>query len=338
VKRNRLTATIAALVAACVFLSLPLSAAADGSLLPFNFSRAGATRHLYVIDFGSVVAVLAFPIRNGIPASSPDREITGLNGPIALSVDAAGTVYVLDQQQLKVFAPGASGHAKPVRVIDLPFAAKSNIDTLAVDQRGYTYVGESKYIFAYAPTAHGPAQPVASVLPRGYPAGLAVDASGDLYVLGNTEEQDPNLVYQSWVTVYATPSSHPVKIRQFCTHEFTDKGLDYGLAFDGAGHVLATHPYFIGQTPRGAVHVFNADTNACPIDPVQTIASQNPSMLGPVYLAIAGNLYVYDFQFDGINSGAIFTLQSSGTPQTPLAVLHGPKSMLHGPQGIAVGP
>jgi hypothetical protein len=296
--------------------------------------RNAPTKHLYVIEFDAVRAVLEYAIRGGIPDAKPDRVIAGLVGPNAIALDHEGRLFVLDGRIVKEFAPGASGRAHPIREINVPLGL--NIGTLAVDAQGYLYVGQKARVFVYGPNARGRAKPVAIFTPIGYPAGLAIDARSELYALGNTQEMDPILAFQAHVAVYTTPSM-PKRIRKFCTHEFTNHGIDYGLALDGSGHLFTTHPYFINSYPEGEIDVFSSDADTCPTDPIATITTTNPSLAGPVYLALNGAfLYVYDLDYG--NGGVVFTLRTTGSPQTPLSVLYVANNHPHDAQGIAIGP
>jgi hypothetical protein len=299
-----------------------------------HVAPASATKHLYVIVTTSTQFVAEYPVRNGIPDSTPDRTVLGFTAPNALIVDSAGHLFVLDLKTIKEFAPGANGNARPIREIDVP--SFLNIDTLAVDKNGYVYVGQKGHVYVYAPGAHGHARPVAVIKPVGYPSGLATDSSGDLYALGSTEEQDPSqLSYQMHTSVYsAAPQLQ--RIRTFCSYEEGHSGIDYGIALDGANHAFTTHTYFINSYPSGEIDIFPADANTCPRGASGRITTANPTLREPVYLAVdAPYLYVADV-FYGYG-GAVFTLRTSGSPQ-PLSVLYVENNQPHNIFGIALGP
>jgi hypothetical protein len=293
-----------------------------------------ATKHLYVLEFDASKAVLEYPIRNGIPAASPDRTITGLAGPNAINFDDSGNLYVLDGRIVKEFAPGANGNAHPIRSFHVPLSL--NIGSLAIDANGYAYVGQKASVHVYAPGARGYPKAVAKFKPVGYPAGLAVDASNDLYALGNTQSGHPVLHFQAHVSVYANPTN-PQRVREFCTRELPNHGIDYGIALDGAGNLFTTHPYFINSSPHGEIDVYDANADTCPVNPIARITTTGRSLLGPVYLALDGAyLYVYDLDYG--NGGVVFTLHASGNPQKPLSTLFVKNGQGHNVQGIAIGP
>jgi hypothetical protein len=322
---------------ACATVIVACSSSVGKQNIPAGGAAAvpsAATKHLYVIEFDSVKAVLEYPIRAGIPDAKTDRVVTGLVGPNAIALDDAGRLYVLDGRIVKEFAAGAAGHARPIREIDVPISL--NIGTLAIDALGYVYVGQKGRVFVYAPQAHGHAKPIAIITPVGYPAGAAIDAGGAFYVLGNTQKMHPTLTFKAHVSVYTTPSQ-PTRIREFCTHYLPNHGIDYGVALDGSGNLFTTHPFFINSYPYGEIDVFAADANACPIDPTGTITTSNPSLRGPVYLAVdSPYLYVYDLDYG--SGGVVFALRTTGSPQTPLSILYVANKQPHNVQGIAIGP
>ncbi|MBV8196835.1 MAG: hypothetical protein JO263_01760, partial [Candidatus Eremiobacteraeota bacterium] len=257
-----------------------------------------------------------------------------------VNLDPAGNLYVLDnvaagKQVLKEFAPGASGNAKPIREIDTPDG--NNIDSLAIDAPGYVYVGQSAKIFVYAPAAHGHAKPVAALKPKGYPSAVAVAAPSDLYELGSSQENSPRRTFQTQVSVYSGEPSVKL-IRHFCGYEESALGIDFGVALDGLGNLFTTHTYFVtGSYPLGAVHVFSQNDDKCPSSPNLKITTSNPALHEPVYLAVAAPyLYVYDLYYG--NGGVVFTLKTSGSPQTPLSTLYVDNNQPHNIQGMALGP
>jgi hypothetical protein len=314
--------------------AVPATQSASVPTQPHALAPGAATKHLYVLEFDAIMAVLEYPIQAGIPAAKPDRVISGLTGPNALAFDSKGRLFVLDGRTIKEFAVGASGAAKPIREINVPLSL--NIGALAVDAQGYVYVGQKQRIFVYAPNARGRAKPVAIFTPAGYPSSLTIDASNELYALGSTQRMHPTLTFKMHVAVYTTPTK-PTRVRGFCSRWLGDHGIDYGVQLDGLGNLFTTHPYFVNSIPRGQIDVYGAGDNVCPSDPSGTITTTNPALLGPVYLAVeAPYLYVYDLDYG--NGGVVFTLNTSGSPQTPLSILYVANKQPHNVQGIGLGP
>ena len=323
-------AAFAVTIAGCVSgnrqSALPTS---DG--LPASLPRTA--QHVYVLEFDAAKAVLEYPITNGIPASTPDRSITGLTGPNAIAFDSSGKLYILDGRTVKEFAVGASGNAKPLRTIDVP--VPYNIGSLAVDSTGYLYVGQTGQVFVYAPGASGHAKPVAKIKPIGYPAGLEIGSGDRLFALGNTQKMHPTLTFEMHVTVFSPPPA-PKQTRTFCSGWLPNHGIDYGIALDD-GSAFTTHPYFINSSPHGEIDVYASGDGTCPAKPAAVITTTGPSLLEPVYLALNGSyLYVYDLDYG--NGGVVFTLRTSGDLQTPLDVLYVRNKQPHNVQGIGVGP
>ena len=293
-----------------------------------------ATEHLYVIVTTSTKFVAEYPIQSGIPQTKPDRVVRGFFAPNALTVDGAGRLYVLDVKGVKVFAPGATGHAQPIREIDVP--SFLNFDTLAVDAHGYLYVGESEHVVVYSPSAHGHAKPVAVLKPAGYPAGLGIYMGGDLYALGNTQHYGRHRVFRTHVTVYSAAPT-PKRIRGFCTRELFKHGIDYGVALDGLGRLFTTHTEFINSLPVGEIDVFDATAKGCPVNKIAKITTSNPRLLEPAYLAVS-TPYIYVADVQQGNGGVVFTLRSAGVRQTPVATLSISNGRPHDLYGMALGP
>jgi hypothetical protein len=68
--------------------------------------------------------VVGYPLAaDGLPATTPDWQLNGgLREAWAIAFDGAGYLYVSDAvlDQVRVYAPGASGNDLPVRIIPLP--------------------------------------------------------------------------------------------------------------------------------------------------------------------------------------------------------------------------
>src|SRR6202022_2443171 len=109
---------------------------------PFGRSKGQtpppAPQHLYLTS--SVEgAVYSFPLTNGIPSSTPNAIITGLSEPSGIAVDDAGYLYVGDvgMSLIDVFAPGASGPAKPIRQIQAYVGFMTLWDDFLIAQGGH---------------------------------------------------------------------------------------------------------------------------------------------------------------------------------------------------------
>jgi hypothetical protein len=129
---------------------------------------------------------------------APEYKINDVGGdhsaPQGIAVDDKGYVYVTTigadgvTTSLLVFAPGAHGNAKPVRVISGPQTTiTNNSSDTGVGPDGSVYVNGVKHalhggngIAVFAPNAEGDAKPARLILgPNG--GGAAVSYTGDVY-------------------------------------------------------------------------------------------------------------------------------------------------------------
>src|ERR1700722_17464800 len=117
----------------------PLFAAPATMRQPSALHRAthDATTHLYEARGSNIVA---YPLNgDGLPSATPDWQLTGgLEGGSWLGIDGAGYIYVSDGNldQVRVYAPGASGAAPPVAVIPVPGSSCA----IAVNRAGYVFL------------------------------------------------------------------------------------------------------------------------------------------------------------------------------------------------------
>jgi len=105
---------------------------------------AAGTVYAAVSNNGTGGAILVFPPGsngNVAPSTAIAGAHTGIDGPIAVALDASVNLYAIDAQgsTVIVFAPGATGNATPART----FTATASIDDpggIAVDGEGNVYV------------------------------------------------------------------------------------------------------------------------------------------------------------------------------------------------------
>lgn len=282
--------------------------------------------HLYVVDlFGNTV--YRFRLNNGIPSGTPQNAITGLSGPNSVVVGPDGDLYVSDRQGVKVFAPGASGNALPLRIVPATYVAR-----LAVDASGYLYAGAwgaPPLIAVYAPGAGGVDQPIQTIVAPGQESrvpdlGIALDAQGDLYAsVDSGPSTAPSIV------VYANPTSNPVVIRQPCAAQRF--AYFESLAIGPGAHLYAS---------RGnSVSVFKDTVDACPARPHESFSGSQPSISAIRGIAVsATHLYVGDFLNRTLNTGTVFVFDVSGNPHRPVALLYGTGAGFTTIDDVALGP
>jgi hypothetical protein len=139
-----------------------------------NPARTFTPEHLYVAQADDIAPlVYRYPLdAEGFPAKKPDGVLhLGFRYVGSIAIGPDGELYVTKDGsqddcrdrhkcEVDVFAPGASGRAKPVRVLDVPQKPLY----VAVDQRGYLDVSTLKTggntTNVYAPNASGDDKPI----------------------------------------------------------------------------------------------------------------------------------------------------------------------------------
>lgn len=128
-----------------------------------NPARAFTPGHLYV---ASQEIVYRYRLNaDGFASTKPDGKLD-LDYPAAgIAIGPDGDLYVAGDDEVVIFKPGASAHAKPSRVL---YVSEQPV-WLAVDQRGYldvnTYANASSATtYVYAPKASGHDAPINTIL------------------------------------------------------------------------------------------------------------------------------------------------------------------------------
>jgi hypothetical protein len=286
-----------------------------------GLAPGSVAQHAYIGD-GGAGAVFRYPVVNGRLAAQPDSALTGLDYQ-AGAVGIDGTIYVnggKTPSAIAVYAPGASGNAKPIRTLETPTGSAVN-GQMAVDSSGYLYVPvyrgphRSQETVVYAPDAGGRARPVARVL-QNAPSGMAVDETGNLYIANDN------------LSVYANPRTKPQLIRSICLQRSVNFG---GLA------LTATQEYALrywGKRP--SILVFSQDADGCPA-PVHNVIEVNPKF-ALWCIAVEGNdLYVTGSEPKMKNVPAIFQFDARRFGEhAPVNIVVGPP--LQQPREIYFGP
>lgn len=176
-----------------------------------------ATGALYVANNdGNVSSITVYaPGASGnvAPLRTIMGPLTGLTSVHGVALDAGRKLYVTNgdthrggPHSIMVFAPGATGNVKPLRTIMGDLTRLSSPDGVALDVTGTLYVANfpAHSVTVYAPGATGNVSPLKTLRVQqpvlldletaGNPVGLALDATGTLYVA--------NLAAHS-ITVYA---------------------------------------------------------------------------------------------------------------------------------------
>ena len=247
----------------------PTSMAMDAS--GNSFIAAANSYCVFKVDTSGIISVFA---GNGIQGYSGDAgpaTKANLYLPMAVKVDSAGNVYIADQSAIRIVTTDGNintfaGNGKLCYTPTSPCgdggpATQAQLNTpqaLAVDAAGNLYIADSninrirKVSGGVITTVAGDGNQCAggtSVCGDGgpatqsqlnWPAGIAVDASGNLYV-SDTDDQRVRLVSAGTITAYAGTG-------QVCpdpTYNCGDTGIatsgkmhwPSGLALDAAGNL-----------------------------------------------------------------------------------------------------
>ena len=212
-----------------------VAVASDGSVYVANGSTS-------VDDLGSI-AVFANAAEWNTP---PLRTIFGTSAffvsPRGLALDPADTLYVIGgesrfvgRQRISVYAPGASGTATPVRILEGRATRLESPAALAFDRQGRLYVSDQRQatpdnvygadrgaVRVYRKGALGDESPIRTIMGSytklNAPGAIALDRAGNVYV-PNRYGTGPGSI-----TVYGPADSGDVRPRRIIAGAAT--GLD----------------------------------------------------------------------------------------------------------------
>lgn len=227
--------------------------------------------------------------------SSADGTGTGagFSAPTGLTIDTSGNLYLTDRNSIRKITPAAV------------------VTTLA----------------GVAETT-GSADGTGSAALFNLPVGLAVDGSGNLYVVDGGNDTLRKVTGSGQVTTIA--GSPPLYGMTNATGSAARFNNPQGLATDSAGNV------YVGDEFNLAVRKIT------PGGTVSTLPGAGTQYLSPIGLAtdIDGNLYIADSGLNHIakvtSAGAFSVLAGSGTAGSADGT--GPAASFHSPSAIAVAP
>jgi hypothetical protein len=171
--------------------------------------------------------------------------------------------------------------------------------------------------------------------------GLAVDATGNLYVGGVLPGTNPAFQGQLEILVYAPGSNGMANPARTITGNstglegFTQNSIS-GLAVDSSGNIYVSSGLIKGGVINNGISVFapTANGDAAPTN-VITLTDTGTFTMGQIAVDSVGNIYVVASQ--SLTPGAIliFAANSTGT-LPPTSTITGPETMLVGIEGVAV--
>lgn len=277
-------------------LASPFGVAVDASGKIYVANKLGGD------GSGSITVYAANPSGtvNATPLATITGSNTGLNGPTAIALDASGKIYVASfTGAVTVYPANPSGmlNEAPLATITGANTQLTSPYGIAVDAGGTIYVanelggnnvGLNGSITTYAANPSGTLDetPVAEIIGSNTglndPIGVAVDASGEIYVI------DFGGASGSSVTVYAANPSGILNEAPLATivGSATGLGTSAGIALDSTGKIYVSNQY--GRSNNGGgITVYAANpTGTLNEAPLGTIIGSNSRLYDPAGLAV----------------------------------------------------
>lgn len=314
-----------------------------------------ARGNLYVANRATVTIYGPGAAGNVAPVRTLAGPSTGLFSLTGIAVDRRGYVYVANDTVTKdglrgagtvtVYAPGASGDARPVRTIRGRATRLSRPTGLALDATGNLYVVNGDVLMedlgsvaVFAPGARGDAAPIRTLVGRetqlNGPAAVALDADGNLYVTSRGSRWVPTiLVYPPGADAEAPP------VRAI---EGPNTRLEgpRGLALDAAGSL-----YVANNGSASGINAYGPDLGAATVyapgaggdvEPIRTIRGYYARLNGPSGIALDGDtLYVANYWAGGKGSVTVYGPGARGDA-APLRIIAGSETGLCGPAAVGL--
>jgi sugar lactone lactonase YvrE len=280
-------------------VSFPIAAAGNvapvtsisGNLTGLNaplFGTIDARGSLYApnLNASSVTTYVAGSTGNEGPVTDLAGPYTGLGQPAGVAVAASGDYYVTNSAygspytSVTEYAAGSTGNAVPLATIR---GVATTLDTpaaIALDASNYIYVSNGiaassgGWIAVFAPNSNGNIAP-ARVVQGGStglngPTGVALDASGDLYVCNR---------FGNSVTVYAAGANGNVAPLRTISGSKTGLNAPAGLVVDSNGYLYVAN----NNAPSITVYAAGATGNVMPI---RTISGTKTGLSKPYGVAL----------------------------------------------------
>ncbi len=279
------------------------SAGSNGNVAPnstigsFNAGLDGpqgialdASGNIYVAN-ASNSTVTVYPAgSNG--SLAPIRTIggsnTGLNHPTAIALDASSNIYVTNSgsegggtDTVTIYPAGSNGNVTPSSTIGGSNTGLSEPAGVALDASSNIYVtnsgsgsGGTGTVTVYRAGSSGSITPSSTIggsnTGLGKPAGIALNASGDIYVANE---------YGNTVTGYPAGSNGNVAPRSIIGGSNTSLSGPFGVALDASGSI------YVANLDSDTVTVYPAGSNG-DVTPSATVAGPATELYEPEGIAI----------------------------------------------------
>ena len=303
------------------------SALGSGLKTPYG-AAVDASGNIYISDIGNDIVVKE-TLSNGTYTQSTVVNGTSINSPNSVAVDASGNVYIANAGNKNVLKETLSNGIYTQSVI----ASSPNVinpNAVAVDSSGNVYVADTNggssgmgSILIFTPSSGGTSYSQSTLTAATglmYPQGIAVDASGNVYI-SNTV--DNNVLEETLSSGTYAQTILPI----------TGLNNPVGLAVDGSGNL------YIADNGSGLVLKETLSGG------VYTQSMIGTGLSAPEGVAVdgSGNVYIADktagalkVQTAGVNFGTAaiatttptmltlpFTFATAGTIATPVVVTEG---------------
>ena len=322
-----------------------------GLTYPQGIAVDSTSGNIYVADEGATSVYVYSPISPSCTSASPCTITaapiatisgfdTGLSSPEGIALDSSDDIYVADESasSVYVYPPLASSTGLPD---EAPIATISGSDTglispygIAVDSTtGNIYVADALATSLFVYPALGNSVGLPDEVPLvtikgsktglGWPQGIALDSSDDIYVADTSSV----LVYSARSKGNAAPSSATIS-----TTMTTGLGWPQGIALDSSGEIYVADDG-PGANGPGSVFVYPAGSKANAA-PTATISGTNTALSYPQGIALdsSSNIYVAD---EGAVSVFVYSAGSKGNV-APTTIISGSNTELDTPEGIVV--
>ena len=211
------------------------------------------TKALYVANTGgnSITVFAVGATGDAVPTAVIAGSDTRLDSPVAVTLDAAGNIYVANHcaNSITVYAPGADGDVAPAAAIVGANTGLSSPSGVALGASGRIYVtnqgdlfGENASVEIFSSGASGNTTPMTRIAGGSTgliaPAGIALDAAGNIYVPNANASPADITVYGAAADGDVVPTSTIItRVVGGIPDLAFVFGFPIGIAVDGAGNV-----------------------------------------------------------------------------------------------------